>query len=150
MVTGSHAKHCRQWRVLLVGDPDQIVLFGSRTRGDARRDFDPDLLVVEPSDLPRFRRPTRYRHALRELRPSKDLIVWTPEEVADGSNVPNAFIADAPGEARVLESRPDSSGSRPRRRTGSLTRKLSGTPMGDALRIGFRMSEPRMPRRRAT
>ena len=97
-------------RILSVGDPDQIVLFGSHARGDARRDSDLDLLVVEPSELPRFRRPTRYRRALRGLHPSKDVVVWTPEEVAEWSGVLNAFIANALSEGRVLYSRADSSG----------------------------------------
>ncbi len=97
-------------RILTVGDPEQVVLFGSHARGDARRDSDLDLLVVEPSQLPRFRRPARYRRALRGLHPSKDIVVWTPEEVAEWVGVPNAFIANALSEGRVLYSRAGSRG----------------------------------------
>ena len=40
-------------RILAAGEPQKIVLFGSRARGDARADSDYDLLLVEPSELPR-------------------------------------------------------------------------------------------------
>jgi uncharacterized protein len=47
-------------RILSVGSPEKIVLFGSRARGQARPDSDLDLLIIEESDLPRYRRAERY------------------------------------------------------------------------------------------
>ena len=53
------------------------------SRGDAHADSDYDLLLVEPSELPRHRqRAARYRHALTGLAGAKDILVWTPDEVA--------------------------------------------------------------------
>jgi predicted nucleotidyltransferase len=88
-----------------VGSPQMIVLFGSRARGDARPDSDLDLLIVEESTLPRFRRAPRYLCALTRTFPAKDVAVWTPAEIAEWSNVPTAFITTARREGRVLYAR---------------------------------------------
>lgn len=93
-------------RILAVGDPQKIVLFGSRARGDARADSDYDLLLVEPSVLPRHKRAARYRRALTGLAGAKDILVWTPEEVAQWQDVPNAFVTAAVQEGVVLYERP--------------------------------------------
>jgi predicted nucleotidyltransferase len=55
--------------ILAVGNPLKIVLFGSRARGEAKPDSDLDLLVIEESDLPRYKRSVRYRQALLGLFP---------------------------------------------------------------------------------
>lgn len=92
-------------RILAVGRPQKIVLFGSRARGEAKPDSDYDLLAIEPSDLPRYKRAARYRRALVGVCPAKDIVVWTPEEVAEWRNVPNAFITTALKEGIVLYER---------------------------------------------
>ena len=92
-------------RILAVGEPQKIVLFGSRARGDARPDSDYDLLLVEPSVLPRHKRAARYRRALTGLAGAKDILVWTPEEVAQWRDVPNAFVTAAVQEGVVLYER---------------------------------------------
>jgi predicted nucleotidyltransferase len=68
-------------QILSVGSPEKIVLFGSWARSQAP-DSDLDLLIIEESDLPRYRRAGRYRMALLGLFPAKDIVVWTPSEVA--------------------------------------------------------------------
>ena len=93
-------------RIRAAGNPLKIVLFGSRARGDARPDSDIDLLVIEESDLPRYRRSAVYRRALVGLFPSKDIVVWTPVEVQEWATVPNAFITTTLREGKVLYERP--------------------------------------------
>ena len=89
-------------RVLQAGSPRTIVLFGSHARGDSRPDSDLDLLILEDSELPRYQRSPRYYHALAGLFPAKDIVVYTPDEVKEWSEVPNAFVTAALREGKVL------------------------------------------------
>lgn len=92
-------------RILSVGSPLKIILFGSRARGIARPDSDLDLLIIEESDLPRYKRAARYLRALVGLFPEKDVVVWTPEEVQAWAEVANAFITTALREGKILYAR---------------------------------------------
>ena len=44
-------------------DPEQVILFGSRARGDAREDSDVDLIVVEAEPFGKTR--SRHQEAVR-------------------------------------------------------------------------------------
>jgi len=92
-------------RILSVGAPRKIVLFGSRADGRARPDSDLDLLIVEESDLPRYKRSARYRRALCGLFPAKDIVVWTPAEIEEWRAVPHAFITTIVATGKVLYER---------------------------------------------
>lgn len=92
-------------RIVAVGSPHKIVLFGSRAKGDARPDSDLDILIIEDSDLPRYARSARYRRVLCGLFPAKDIVVWTSQEVREWEAVPNAFISTVLAEGRVLYER---------------------------------------------
>ena len=60
------------------------------------------MLILEDSELPGYRRSPRYYHALTGLFPAKDILVYTPEEVKEWSEVPNAFVTTALREGKVL------------------------------------------------
>ncbi|MGH9328449.1 MAG: nucleotidyltransferase domain-containing protein [Terriglobia bacterium] len=92
-------------RILAVGSPLKIVLFGSRARGESRPDSDLDLLIIQESDLPRYKRSSCYLRALVGVFPAKDVLVWTPQEVAEWAGVPNAFITTVLREGKTLYGR---------------------------------------------
>jgi uncharacterized protein len=92
-------------RILTIGSPSKILLFGSHAKGTARSDSDLDLLIIEESDLPRYRRSGRYRRALCGVFPAKDIVVWTPQEVEEWKTVPNAFISTVLAEGKLLYER---------------------------------------------
>lgn len=74
-------------RILAVGSPHRIVLFGSHARKDARPDSDLHLLIIEESDIPRYRRTPRYLKALVGVYPAKYIVVWTPDEMNQREDV---------------------------------------------------------------
>ena len=92
-------------RILGVTQPDKIILFGSYARGDADEESDIDILIIQPSDLPRYKRSTPIRLALRGLFPSKDIVVYTPEEIEKWKSASTSFIASVLQEGRVLYER---------------------------------------------
>ena len=69
--------------------PDRIILFGSRARGDAGPDSDLDLLIVKDSDVPRHWRTIPAYNALAGLGIPTDIIWRTPAEIVEWSRVPN-------------------------------------------------------------
>ncbi len=89
-------------RLVEAVDPDRIVLFGSRARGDSRPDSDLDLLIVKDSAEPRHRRVVPAYRALRGLGIPKDIVWYTPQELADWAGVVNHLVRRALNEGRVL------------------------------------------------
>lgn len=89
-------------RIVEVANPEKIVLFGSRGRGGGHARSDLDILVIKQSDEPRFRRPVILYGALSDIMIPMDILVYTPEEVSEWSNVRQAFPTTAIREGRVL------------------------------------------------
>jgi predicted nucleotidyltransferase len=90
-------------RILTVKRPAAIILFGSLARGDAHDGSDLDLLIVEHENpLPRHRRATPYQMAFLGINRDIDLLIYTPEEIEEWANVPQAFITTVMREGRVL------------------------------------------------
>jgi predicted nucleotidyltransferase len=92
-------------RVRAVAEPRRLILFGSRARGEERPDSDFDLLVIQDSKEPRYRRAVPYYTALADLPAEVEVMVYTPEEVSDWENVSQAFVTTAIHEGRVLYER---------------------------------------------
>ena len=92
-------------RLVEAVDPDRIILFGSRARGDAGPDSDVDLLIIKDSDVPRHRRTIPAYSALKGLAIPTDIIWRTPAEIVEWSRVPNHVVTRAMREGRVLYER---------------------------------------------
>jgi len=66
-----------------------------------------DLLVVAESDLPRFKR-SRELYKLTKPHPfPMDLIVYTPDEIAEGEKSPVSFVSRILKEGKTLYVRGD-------------------------------------------
>ena len=92
-------------RIVARFHPSRVVLFGSRARGDASRSSDVDLLVVM-SDAPDKRRAAvEMRRLLGDLPLSKDIVVTTPEEIANRGQVVGTVLHAALREGTVVYER---------------------------------------------
>ena len=85
--------------------PDKIVLFGSRGRGEEQAHSDYDILIIGPSERPPGKRTGRLLLELGDLHVPKDILWWTPEEVARWREVRSHFITNALREGRVVYER---------------------------------------------
>ncbi len=91
-------------------DPDQVILFGSRGRGDAQEDSDVDLIVVEPEPFgpgrDRVREMARLYKTLSRFPFPIDILVYSREDVEYWRDSLNHVLARALREGRVLYKRP--------------------------------------------
>lgn len=91
-------------------DPEQVILFGSRGRGDEREDSDVDLVVVEaqPFGRGRSRRKelVRLYQVLADFPVASDVLVYSNDEVEYWRDSLNYVLARALREGRVLYERP--------------------------------------------
>ncbi len=90
-------------------EPESIILFGSRARGDARPDSDVDLLVIEQEPFGKLRSRRREAallwRALARFPVPKDILVYSQEEAAEWNDSPGHIVAEALREGRVLYER---------------------------------------------
>jgi len=92
-------------RIVETAQPEKVILFGSRARGDARPDSDFDVLVIKESDEPCYRRDAALYLALAGLNAPVDILTYTPKEVGDWSAVPQAFVTTAVREGKLVYER---------------------------------------------
>ena len=98
------------WAIVAEVDPEQVILFGSRARGDAREDSDVDLIVVEAEpfgpERSRYREMVRLSHALAGFRVAIDVLVYSQDDVEYWRDSLNHVLARALREGRTLYERP--------------------------------------------
>lgn len=79
-------------RIVDAVDPVKIILFGSYAYGTPHPESDVDILVIQDTSLPRHKRPAAIHRALAGLLIPKDIVVYTPTEVDEWRDIPQAFI----------------------------------------------------------
>jgi predicted nucleotidyltransferase len=92
-------------RICKLMQPERIILFGSRARGEPRPESDFDLLIIQQSELPRYRRSAPLYSALADLPAEFEVVVYTPQEVLEWGGVPQAFVSTALREGVILYER---------------------------------------------
>jgi predicted nucleotidyltransferase len=95
-------------RIVEVADPDRIILFGSRARGDVHAQSDVDLLVVKDTDdssVSRYKRIGDLCVSLYGISTPTDILWYTPAEVEHWRGATNHVVARALREGRVLYER---------------------------------------------
>ncbi len=90
-------------------DPEQVILFGSRARGDSREHSDVDLVVVEAEpfgpERSRHKEMLRLRRALRPFRVPVDVLVYSRDDVDYWRDSLNYVLARALREGKVMYER---------------------------------------------
>ena len=89
-------------RLVQAINPERIVVFGSRARGDARPDSDLDLMVVANLHGSLAERSRAVHTPLLDLDVLLDLVVYTPEEYARFREWKSSVAGIADREGRVL------------------------------------------------
>jgi len=92
-------------RIVSGFDPIRVVLFGSYARGDATEGSDVDLLVIADTSERKPKRSAPIYSALRDFPFSKDILVYTPEEIDAYRDLRGSLIHRALEEGVVLYER---------------------------------------------
>ena len=92
-------------RIAAQFDPERILLFGSRARGDARDWSDVDLLVVMPDGTDRREAAIEMLGVVGDLPVAKDIVVTTRDHIAQRGNVIGTVLRPALREGKVLYER---------------------------------------------
>ena len=91
-------------------DPEQVILFGSRARGEEHEESDVDLVVVEAEpfgrERSRHKEMVRLYKVLADFPVSADVLVYTHDEVDYWRDSLNHVLARALREGKVLYERP--------------------------------------------
>lgn len=86
-------------------NPDRIILFGSYASGKPTEDSDLDLMVIKASELPRPQRTVQVRKMLYGAMIPIDLIVFTPDEIAEFEESKFSFVYEVLKTGKTLYER---------------------------------------------
>lgn len=92
-------------RIVMRFNPERIILFGSRARGDAGPDSDVDLLVVMDFEGSKLDKTVEVRLALGNLPVPTDIILSRPEDFTWRQQIVGTIEYPAAREGKVLYAR---------------------------------------------
>ncbi|MEO5346934.1 MAG: nucleotidyltransferase domain-containing protein [Magnetococcus sp. YQC-9] len=97
-------------RILVeAAQPEQLVLFGSHARGEARGDSDLDLLVIESEPFgpgrSRFKEMARLERAMARFPLATDILVYSREEIERFRHAASHLVHRALQDGQVLYER---------------------------------------------
>jgi predicted nucleotidyltransferase len=92
-------------RIVEAFNPEKVILFGSRAAGTPRGDSDVDLLVIMEAEAPPIQRAVAVKRVSRPRFVAMDVLVKTPEEVANQLQRGNLFLCQILEEGKVLYER---------------------------------------------
>jgi len=106
-VKNSTNKYIRQMveRIVELFEPDKIILFGSRARGQAGLNSDVDLLVVMPVSGSKREKAIEVAVALHDIPIAKDIIVSTPDDFQWRKEIVGTIERPAAREGKLLYAR---------------------------------------------
>lgn len=92
--------------IVEVAKPNKVILFGSRAKGTARADSDYDFLVIKEEAFfethSRREEAGKLRKALAKFRVSKDILMYSTEEIEQRRDWINSVVSCALQEGQVL------------------------------------------------
>ena len=87
-------------------DPEKIILFGSRGRGDHQPDADLDLLIIDKKQFSknrgRYHLRSKLRRALSKINVPKDILLYNSDEVEHWKNYHNHILFTCVSEGKLL------------------------------------------------
>ncbi len=89
-------------RIVEAAHPIRVILFGSQARGEAGRDSDVDLVVVERDVPNRYAEIVRLMEALRGLILPVEILVISQRDFEYWSEVPGSVYREAKREGTAL------------------------------------------------
>jgi|JI9StandDraft_1071089.scaffolds.fasta_scaffold332483_2 predicted nucleotidyltransferase len=92
-------------KILSVGNPAKVILFGSYARGDENEDSDLDICIIENEQEITEINTTKYYKALFRLNHAKDIIVRSLKEFEANKTIINTLEYDVYKEGILLYER---------------------------------------------
>lgn len=89
-------------RIVEVFDPERVVIFGSRARGDHRPDSDVDVFVEMETKLKMYDRMRAVYDAFGLHPWAMDVIVYTPAEVQEQRRYRNSILRTIEAEGKIV------------------------------------------------
>ena len=90
-------------RIIEIGKPKKLILFGSYVSGNVHRNSDLDILVVTGDDIESPRKESiRIRRALKGILLSMDIVVVTESKLKESAEIPGLIYREALRNGKVV------------------------------------------------